>query len=194
MRLLFAFLQEQTTKKLRDFEALATLPPELQAVAAQRLQLNQGMLQPGMLQGHINQLRQVIQQYKMQIDSVQLNQARLTGQLQQAQQVHHHQQQQQQQQLASHSNLHQAHSRIYNNTQAQHVAHAQQLAQAHAQAQQHARAQAQAQAQQRALMQQQNAYAQRANAMHAGMLCPIASLSFMQPFTPSCPPSACIQS
>lgn len=169
-------MQQQTSKKLRDFEALAALPPELQTVAAQRLQINQGMLQPGMIQGHINQLRQVIEQYKMQIQQVQVQQQTLSRQLQ----AQHMQQQQQQQQQMPHGSLQAQHARMYNNAQAQAHAQAQAQQQAHAQAQ-HARAQAQAQqqAQQRAMMQQHSAY-QRSGQMHGVLLYNIA---------PSCLPT-----
>jgi chromosome segregation ATPase len=67
-------------------QALAQLPPDLQRVAAGRLNLDQGLLQPHVLQRQIQQLTQVLQQYRTQITHVELQHERLAAQLQQQQQ------------------------------------------------------------------------------------------------------------
>lgn len=105
-------VQNQAQHRLTDLQTLAQLPPDLQRVAAGRLNLDPAMLQPHVLQGQIQQLTQVMQQYRVQITQVELQHQRLTAQIQQQQQHQQHSAQHHAQMHHMQSNGHQAHHQM----------------------------------------------------------------------------------
>jgi hypothetical protein len=96
-------MQERTQARLRDLQTLAALPPDVQQLAAQRLQLAPTMLQPHVLANQVQQLQQVHSTYQLQVRQQATEIQRLQQQIQAHQALYQHHRQQQQ----NHHHLHQ---------------------------------------------------------------------------------------